>query len=157
MNPYKEHVTTLLSPLVYTVKAHDPDGVEVHFTISSSRQQSRKSGVLIDEVERHRFEGKTDISIRLGSILRRYRVELDDHRNRRQSKRAMSIYILTDGVWEGGQDAQTPIRELITVLKQYKYDRKQVGIQFIRFGNDDKGFERLAELDQFGKQPDVGL
>lgn len=157
MKPYKEHVTALLGPLIYTVKEYDPDGVEVHFTVSRSTQQSRKSGVLIDEVERHKFEGKTDISIRLGSILRKYRVNIDDHKTKRQSARPMSIYILTNGVWEGGQDAQTPIRDLTMVLKHYGYDRKQLGIQFISFGNDGQGLQRLADLDQFGKQPDVDL
>lgn len=157
MHPYKEHVTTLLSPLVYTVKEGDPDGVEVHFTVSKSMQQSRKSRVLIEEVECHDFEGKTDISKRLGIILRRYRVNLEDKRMAHLSVRPLSIYILTDGVWEGGRDAQTPMREIISVLKQYGYDRKQVGIQFISFGNDDEGLQRMADLDQFGKQPEVGL
>lgn len=157
MRQYKDHVTTLLDPLSYIVKDGDPDGAEVHFTVSSIKQQSKKSSVLTSQVAGHNFGGRTDISGRLGRILRQYRVELDGKREARQVMRPLSIYILTDGVWEGGKDAQPPIREIIAVLRKYGYERKQVGIQFISFGNDEEGLRRLDELDSFGKQADVGL
>lgn len=157
MDKYKKHLTTLVDPLVYLVKDGDPDGVEVVFTISTDTRRSKKSSQLTDRVVSRVFKGKTDISDRLGRILREYRVELDRKKLAHQSVRPLSIYILTDGVWEGGKDAQTPIREIVSVLRNYGYDREQVGIQFISFGDDLEGLQRLDELDSFGKQPDVGL
>ena len=61
--------------------------------------------------------------------------------------RKLSLYVLTDGVWETRADLQQVIRTLVDNLIQHNHTNKQIGIQFIRFGNDDRGIKRLERLD----------
>jgi hypothetical protein len=59
----------------------------------------------------------------------------------------MNIYVLTDGCWENACTGENQIRNLVDELVKLKLTKDQVGIQFIRFGNDQRGLERLSYLD----------
>ena len=61
------------------------------------------------------------------------------------SRRPMSLYILTDGNWQPQRDTEECIAELVKALEMS--DQYQVGIEFIRFGNDWGGRARLEHLD----------
>ena len=65
--------------------------------------------------------------------------------------RPLSIYILTDGVWQGGGNPEVPMLGLVETLKNYNLTRNQVGIQFISFGDDAGGLERMHDLDEMSK------
>jgi hypothetical protein len=98
---------------------------------------------------------------RLGKILEPYRAELPKaleptrhkHFLRHWSSkgRSICIYVFTDGVWQGGLrplgGVDEPIRIFVDRLKELGLLDTQVGIQFIRFGNDKRGMERLRKLD----------
>ena len=163
MQPYWRHVKELLEPLTYLVKDGDPDGAELYFTVSTNRKQSKKSSDLVALVGRHQPIGNTDIRHRLGTILQKYCASLRDQVvpagswQSRPVARAATIYVLTDGKWAGGTNACDIIEDTLNVLKSLKCDRKQLGIQFISFGQDVDGLKRLEDLDDFGKLAHVEL
>lgn len=159
MHAYRDRVIELFDPLAYLVKEGDPDGIDLRFAVSPKRKHSEKSSELTDAVKSHKFEGKTDISVPLRSILSGHCQELRARNPAAgsQSIRPISIYVLTDGVWAGGQDAKSPIRETVKVLQEFDLSRKQVGIQFISFGKNKDGLARLAELDDLEQLEDLGM
>ncbi|KAK4544429.1 hypothetical protein LTR36_004320 [Oleoguttula mirabilis] len=79
MQPYWPHLKELLEPLTYLVKDGDPDGAELHFTISTNSVQSKKSKELITLVDHHQPMGDTDIEHRLGNLLQMDIVDTEDH------------------------------------------------------------------------------
>ncbi len=97
-------------------------------------------------IEKMEPYGVTDISIRLRTILDRYNTELLQKADGGTKARPLNLYILTDGVWQPYCDAETPIKRLVRTLLQLKLDRAQVGIQFIRFGEDEEGILRMEKL-----------
>lgn len=96
----------------------------------------------------------SNINLRLGQILRKYQVELERQEERNKSfwmrgkaVKPLSLYVFTDAAWQGC-DAVAPIEAMIEKQKQLELPKEQVGIQFIRFGNDPTGMERLEYLDR---------
>ena len=156
MGPYWQTVKNLVGVLAYMVKDCDPDGIELFYTISSDRPiKSTKSTVLMASLNNTTPSGISDIGIRLSSILNQYKAKL--HRTygagtsrtsfSRKDVRPLNLYVLTDGVWQPECDAEAPIKELVKKLLELGMDKKKVGIQFIRFGNDAVGRSRLDHLD----------
>ncbi|CCT63239.1 uncharacterized protein FFUJ_00135 [Fusarium fujikuroi IMI 58289] len=67
--------------------------------------------------------------------------------------RPTSIYIYTDGVWEPGEDrVKLLISKAIDFLHRHGHKSPALMFQFIRFGNDPTGIERLDYLDNQCKQ-----
>jgi hypothetical protein len=150
--------------LSYMVKSADPDGIDLIFTISPNKYNSKdrfgrnSSSKLVRRVEDRKSElqGVCDISYKLNDILGSYESELkSQHYLRKNSSpfaapkeiRPMSLYVLTDGNWDPDCDAERPIKRLAATLIELKCDPKQVGIQFISFGDDESGLEKLEHLD----------
>lgn len=71
----------------------------------------------------------------------------------------MNIYILTDGVWEPNSDVAGAILSLARTLLESDYPPRQVAIQFIRFGHDPEGAEKLDHLasGHLGMYVTIGL
>jgi hypothetical protein len=155
MAPYWRDLTSLVGTLAYIVKSGDPDGIEMFYTISSARVKSRDSSKLVKSVQKTKPQGMSDIGINLRDILGPYNSRLEKRFgsaavavNALEDIRPLSLYVLTDGVWQPESDAEAPIKDLVrTLLKQSKLKKKQVGIQFIRFGNDPEGIRKLQKLD----------
>ncbi|EEU48073.1 uncharacterized protein NECHADRAFT_75267 [Fusarium vanettenii 77-13-4] len=82
------------------------------------------------------------------------------------NQRPMTIYILTNGVWEtSGKKKGTPLAGVTSAIKRIANElenqgknRKSLAIQFIRFGNDESGGGRLKDLDDWchNRQPHEG-
>lgn len=73
---------------------------------------------------------------------------------KRTKGRPVSIYVLTNGVWnqdpaarDGVCGADQPIKQLIRELKARNLSKSQVAFQFIRFGSNETGTQRLTFLD----------
>ena len=165
MNPYWSKVTETFSALSYLVKRVDPDGIDLHFTNSLESHHSRRTRHLLEKVQRKKPAGRCDMKSRLGKILEPYRAELPralesprhrhfmgiDLRHWSSKGRSICIYVFTDGVWQGGSrplgGVDEPIRIFVDKLRELGLLDTQVGIQFIRFGNDERGMERLQKLD----------
>lgn len=161
-------VTRLLQILGYITKKFDPDGVDLHFTINKDNfnEKCKSTDDMIAALRRCKAGGTTDFGACLKTHLQSYGQRLVDHQlNRGASSKRRSLlgrapkplrpvtfYILTDGVWVGGEHyGQTHIENLTRKLKEAGYERDQVGIQFISFGNDEDGLARLRNLDELNK------
>lgn len=157
MRPHGKEVHDLFGLLGYIVKATDPDGIELHFTMSRDRKaRARKTGQLLQILETVQYFGTSNIRIQLEDILQAYHTKLRDHKPTRslfnwtrspRPVRRQNVYILTDGVWQPGCDPTLMIKKLVDNLEQNSMEREQFGIQFIRFGNDPDGIDRLNQLD----------
>ena len=96
------------------------------------------------------------MSARLSSIVRDYQESL----NRTQGStslvskyltkrtRPLSLYVLTDAVWQPTCNVPPVIQSLVKTLKDLNLHKQQIGIQFIRFGERPEGIKRLEELDK---------
>ncbi|ENH75319.1 hypothetical protein FOC1_g10001333 [Fusarium oxysporum f. sp. cubense race 1] len=59
-----------------------------------------------------------------------------------------SIYILTDGVWEPGEDeVKFAINRAINFLIEHRLPSSALMFQFVQFGNDQKGEANMRRLD----------
>lgn len=142
--------------LAYMLKCTDDDGMELYFTISKDKHNAKTSSELVQKLQRKECAGTSEIESRLSIILHRYQTYLQEPLSKRRSlfkkakpkaKKALNVYILTDAIWQPRSDATQPIASLIAMLKKSDYPRNQVGIQFIRFGDDLGGIQKLEHLD----------
>ncbi|KAH7409344.1 kinase-like domain-containing protein [Cadophora sp. MPI-SDFR-AT-0126] len=156
MKAHWEEVTILVGILAYMVKPFDANGLEMMYTISSSKSiTSKNSSKLVTSLEKTKPAGMSDISIRLNSILEQYKSKIHEvygagskvTAKARSDVRPLTLYVLTDGVWQPKCDAETPIKNLVRKLLELKVSPKQVGVQFIYFGNNPIGKARVTKLD----------
>jgi hypothetical protein len=159
MAEHWDKVIDTFSILTYLVKGSDPDGVDLYFTMSSpgERHNSKRTTKLEKIVRDRERKGRSDIRVVLDSILNDYTGKLGSQKARRtglarftpQEKdlRPLNLYVLTDGLWQDQCNAIPPIRRLVERLVELNMDEKQIGIQFISFGNHPAGLHRLRELD----------
>lgn len=149
---WKEAIRIFMA-LGYLVKGKDPDGMEIRSTMDTSfKRRSKDRGPLKKSLSVLRQEGQCDIGRTLGQILNDLHPENSTKTNRlsvpwARQKWGVSIYVLTDGVWEPGDEwisrVIRPIKKLIASGMQ----KGNLGIQFIQFGSHTVGTERLQMLD----------
>lgn len=155
MSKYWPELKRLFGDLAYLIKECDPDGVELYFMTSEDSKRSKETSPLLTmlELKGHRLRGNSNAARRIAFLLQRYQHKLDHgeprsfHNLMGGPARPQNLYILTDGVWQEICDVATPIRYLVDKLESKHSPGDQFGIQFIQFGNDPKGTERLDELD----------
>lgn len=97
------------------------------------------------------LSGDVDINNCLTQILGDYGGQLSSRRggilSSSRRPKALIVYVLTTGEWDGNGNAETPIATLIERLNKENCPQKQVGIQFIHFGDSEEGWKRLVHLD----------
>jgi len=159
MLPHWDEVLKVLEALAYLVKNMDPDGIDVQFMNScqhNCRGKNRKD--LIKKFRKVIPSGQCPIGVALHRVLPAYYPKQTSKRTSWLSKPVgdqpgVNIYILTDGVWSEGQECfstvQSHIRQLASRLGEVG-KLEHVGIQFIRFGDDEVGTKRLDTLDDDG-------
>ena len=157
MQPHRKEVRDLFELLAYMVKATDPDGIEIRFTMSREKKnRAKKTAPLLRILDEVPYFGLSNIRTDLGDILQDFHAKSRNHKtktsifNRSRSTRPIrcqNVYILTDGVWQPSCDPTTMIQKLVDSLEQNSMEREQFGIQFIRFGNDPDGINRVNQLD----------
>ncbi|KAG4434108.1 hypothetical protein IFR05_010417 [Cadophora sp. M221] len=146
------NVTKVIEGLSYILKVADNDGLDLYFTISEqSAIKEKHTSTLVRLVERHKQTDRaasTEINFRLNQILEKYKAKLDSNPWwPKKPPKPLSLYILTNGVWEAECKPEIPIKNVVQKLQDLRKDREQIGIQFISFGNDTIGMERLRHLD----------
>lgn len=150
--------------LSYIVKGADPDGVELYMTSRPNKFIHARSGVsskILKSLERHTQSSatqNTNLEENFGLIL-----DKTTHsesgvasssrsllgRPPKERQRPASIYVLTDGVWNGNNDAMiTLIRQLVERAQMQEGNRPDIMVQFIQFGHDESGTERLKHLNE---------
>ncbi|TVY55320.1 Aurora kinase A [Lachnellula cervina] len=145
-------VVKVFEALSYLVKETDDDGIDLLFTVSGERVSARKSTTkLVQLVKEREHKGNTDINLRLNSLFDDYKAEFHKRKNifSKDPKKVkpLSLYILTNGVWEEGSDLGEIIQRLVGKLENVGKTREQVGIEFISFGADPVGLGRMEYLD----------
>ncbi|CAN9134019.1 unnamed protein product [Alternaria alternata] len=154
MQQHWKEVKKVFEALAYLVKLMDPDGIELRFANScehDGREKNRNG--LIRKFERVKPGGQCQMGIALNKILPNYYQTQNKRVSwsfRVEEKPPANIYILTDGVWSQGPECLSTVQEhIIGLVNQLSATGKleHVGIQFIRFGDDEVGKQRLDILD----------
>ena len=156
MKVHWDNVVKVFEALSYIVKEAGSNGFDLWFTGPGNPMKRCKntSGPLQD-VERRKQQGTTDIKLKLGRILEDY---VDEFKKSQSSKRILlnilskplkplSLYVLTDGIWEPECDPAPLIRSFVLQLVDLRKLQSQVGVQFISFGKDPIGRKRMEQLD----------
>jgi hypothetical protein len=159
MRPHWNQLIELSHSLAYLVKHFDSNGFDLYYTHSSeSIRSSWKSTDLASNVRQQEPPKSpkryTDIETKLGSFLDDYRQRIENYHRRtsgffhRDVKR-MLVIVLTDGKWQPHSDEaiEGTLRRLASTLRECKRNPKQIGVQFIRFGDDPDAQRRLDRLD----------
>lgn len=157
MRDHWKEVQELFGVLAYMVKDSDPDGIELYFTISLDKHQEKHSTKLLEVIRKKKPKGSSDMKIRLGGILQEYQSKLRGQSTQTtiwkplsrgpKPVRRLNVYVFTDGVWQPECDTEETIKFLVQTLVKLQVVREQVGIQFIRFGDNPEGIRRLNRLD----------
>jgi len=152
MGPHRREVNELFGLLAYMVKEKDHDGIELHTTISNKRERSKDTSPLSKSLLRKTYDGTSNIRLALSKILGPYEAKLrgtwhSKPRKQPQVVKGLNIYIFTDGVWQPDSDPTELIRDIVEILKEHRIYREHFGIQFIHFGNNQEGIDRLNRLD----------
>ena len=146
----------LLCEILFARKADNR--IDVQLAMGDKNLNSSRVSHIVKYVREHppgRGPGSADASIEyaLGKVLRKF---LEDLKHRRNSSRTrfswsnikpLSLYILTNGSFPYQDDVGAPIRDTIKDLQQMGLLTGFIGIQFVRFGEDPEGIQRLEYLD----------
>jgi hypothetical protein len=160
MKQYWPEVIRLMRLLIYLIKDKDPDGADLYFLGDDTRHKVKTAKAAFKQLDAHVCKGKSSITGRLGDEVHRYCHKFSGAKAFfGMSVRPRTLYILTDGILDHGdqQQGHQEIRTLTTKLQEMHYTRKQYGIQFIRFGNDPSGIDRLDALDSLNQTASLGM
>lgn len=155
MGQYKHQVRDVLELLSSLTERYDPNGLDLYFTTEPKRNHkpngNKKMLKIFDE---HPAHSVIDMRECFASIMEPYRAQFGQRNlfsklRQKPSKgpRKISLYILTDGVWDPECDLVNEVKALVASLQKKEMPDKHVGIQFIRFGDDPKAIDRLEKLD----------
>ena len=148
MKDHWDDVISLFSVLAYFVKGLDNDKLEMYFTVSKNKITFKDTTPAVSQLKKIKPDTCCNFNIRLMEVLRNYQDNLEPRARRMfswsKSKvvKSLSLYVFTDAAWQG-YDAVAPVEAMIEKLKNLGFPKKQVRIQFIRFGNDEIGIKRL--------------
>ena len=160
-------VEKVVDILAYILKTCDPDGIDLYFT--SKRAKVTTAMKAKDMLRCLRLTvpiGRCNMEDRLGSILEDYlakpgRAGLSrlpwNSSSGAKTTRRLSLYVLTDGVWQPKNNPSKVIIPLLDHVKQQDLRWNHVGIQFIRFGKDPEGIRHLQQYDRMfsGEKLDI--
>ena len=157
MSTHRNDVKMVLELLWAMVARHDPDGAELYITTDMKALKPKTDYRMLRELDKRPAKNAPDMRHCFAHIIENYQNQFGTrnitskllHWKATPAKgpRKLSLYVLTDGIWQAKTDLRQVIRTLVDHLIQYKLTNKQIGIQFIRFGNDEGGSERLEMLD----------
>jgi hypothetical protein len=155
-NSMRQHwkaAMTLSEALACVIKNFELDnnGVDLHFTVNKCpRRNLRRTRTFAKALKRVETSTvSSNLSRRLGELLDAYSRGLTPGR----TAKGMQIYVLTDGEWQRDtyQDVEREIKDFIQKLDRARQPHYNVGIQFIRFGDDENNKSKLERLDRLGK------
>lgn len=154
MREHWNDVVSLFSVLAWILKGLGKIRLKVYFTVSTKNLSFSVASAATSYLKAMQHRTYSNVDLRLGKILTKYQANLEHSRGRRgplwskapKQMKALSLYVFTDAAWQGC-NAVAPVEMMIEKQKQLLLPKEQVGIQFIRFGNDPIGIERLEYLD----------
>ena len=162
MKPHWNQLAGLYHDIIYMIKHKklDPNGTRLAFIKDSYDHEQKATTAFYEKVNKvgYGLAGETDFASRLDSILNGQEGYIQQLEKSRSKTRPMTIYVMTNGRWHAGESAESTvdhqrrlagnaIARAVEALERLHAIDKQVGIQFIRFGDDDLGMRRLRYLD----------
>ena len=157
MKPYRTQVNMVLELLWAMVAKHDPDGPDLYISTDMKKLKPGTVDRMLQELNNRPAKDAPDMRHCFAQIIENYQNRfgtwnitsrfLHPKTTPAKGPRKLSLYVLTDGVWQAKTDLRQVIQTLVQHLIQHKLTNKQIGIQFIRFGDDETGMKRLEKLD----------
>jgi hypothetical protein len=156
MGQHWGQATWLLKTLVMKAEGLDPDGPDLRFTMGTHELQRERRASAFEEAMKHadaipRDSDVTDIRVSLGKIFDQY---LEGLRApwRGLNIRALTIIVLTDGLWQGVEVKEEVDEQIVTFVRRVReltnnVIPRRVSIEFIQFGKDSMATKRLRNLD----------
>ncbi|KAI4172942.1 MAG: hypothetical protein LQ343_003229 [Gyalolechia ehrenbergii] len=162
MARYQTQVKEIVELLGFMVTPYDDDGIELYLSCNEESAWYRKSRDVskfldqLDEVHLSDRPSQPNFALPFGKIIEKYQSRLTKKYFREHlgfdPKRPppLSLYVITDGVWQPGCEiaVEKTIVGLVDLLEERHLTNAQVGIQFIRVGDDANGERRLEKLDR---------
>lgn len=143
MKPHMERVKMAARVVSYVAKTADYNGMEV-YTASEAAKKPRiclTSSQIEKEIGKMKIvEGKCDMGACLNHILDKILID-------GKKVKPTSIYIYTDGAWEPHTNVAQQVYRAIDHLIKHGQSSKTLMLQFVQFGDDEKGTEHLRFLD----------
>jgi hypothetical protein len=176
MKNHKPEIISLVRLMAHELKSCDANGMDLYFMVSSkSIKQKKDSTAIINHLRNHVFSGESNITQPLEGLLADYEAEIVNYNKRLRrytsasglnkkvwEKRLnpikpLNIYILTNGKCALDHDASELIGSTTQFLHKYHHSRRQLGIEIIRFGDDQIARAKLKELDDLDQHTAIPL
>jgi hypothetical protein len=154
MEPDWYRATYLIETLVKKARGQDENGMDLSFTVEKEDRPPTNDHVKFQmEMAEHRPTRGTryDIVAKLDEILNK-RLRFIKHHGRSAAVKALTLIILTDGVWAATPNKNSVAQRFVDFINDVRECRakdgdKLISIQFIQFGNDRDGTRVLKDLD----------
>lgn len=150
MKQYRRQIEDLVSLLAYIVKDFDDDGLDIYFTQTPYKRNSKKSREISSLIYPQLYSGIPDMRVKLQNILEEPVISPSRSICGRQrplrTQKPLSIYIMTDAKWQPKNDVGGVIIDIVEKLRANNLPKEYVGIQFIRFGDDQASIQKLDKL-----------
>ena len=154
MRQNRSDILKVIYLLAYLLKDSDPNGLDICFTQSIEKKNSRSATKLAQVVKKAAFGGVSDMRTCLSRLFQEHESKFGTtnppswyrRSSNKEAQKPLSFYVLTDGKWQPNEVGPI-ITALVDSMKEFKLHKDHVGIQFIRFGQDPKGIARLNHLD----------
>ncbi|KAL9025601.1 MAG: hypothetical protein Q9180_007638, partial [Flavoplaca navasiana] len=160
MEPHRKKVDEVLELLLTLIQTYNSDGIDLHFSTGPTQATKLRPSTLENLLKTMRerpAHGRPDFRQCFAEIIADYQSRFHHNKSRTRLRhpnstlprgpRPLSLYVLTNGVWDPKCTLITEVKSLVAWLQEHNLPNKHVGIQFIRFGNDRGGKERLETLD----------
>ncbi|KAJ4244270.1 hypothetical protein NW757_010629 [Fusarium falciforme] len=153
MKPHMRQVAKTARVISYYIKVANRNRMALFFASDPTRSWKCSTSTQVESaIQRMKsVDGRCSMKICLLNIIEKV---LKSGKN---GIKPTSIYVYTDGVWEGVNDVKSVIQKSIGRLAEGKEDPSRIMFQFIQYGNDDQGTARLRELDDKCKEHHHGV
>jgi hypothetical protein len=155
---YQHRITFVVETLFKKIIGIDEDGVDMYFTNGNPDRYVRKakSPEKLTKALRNPRNWHDDktYTTEMDKMLHNI---CDEYLNHHAAKpKMMTLFILTDGIWQGTVDkskVECQIAEFLKNLQQkWRPQQRHFTIQFIRFGDDADAIRKLDELDDLKQE-----
>ncbi|KAK7949511.1 hypothetical protein PG988_016150 [Apiospora saccharicola] len=170
MQKYRPEVSEFAKAMSYLIKKLDRDGFEVVLTSAPTVPTLCKSATDVKDIlDKSFLDGHSadcDMEYTLDKVLTDVRTKLQKPTtegststlarrfslwSKAPAVTAVSIFVLTTGVWDGSPEGtcgvENPIEVLVKWMREHGVGRTEAAIQFVRFGTSERGIRRLKALD----------
>ena len=150
------HRKEVLEVLARMLEKVDPNGLDLIFTAPYKKLKRQNTDGILREFDATDHRDRPNMSSCIAKILESYQKKIGKFNFKEFARRPrsmplvgprkLSLYVLTDGIWRPGTDLVDEIRMLVDNLADKRLAYKQVGIQFIRVGNNPQAIGKMERL-----------